>query len=198
MIIAHHIILTGYGHWLPNDPRGSLSKELRNPRLRQLGEIHFGRKKHQPTLQQLKAFYAKAERLLAHPVVWFESRMMQLVGEAFAQVVQDQKFTCYACAVLRNHAHLLIRRHRVAATEMIEMFKTAARRAMASAGTIPAGHPVWSQDPYVAYKDTPDAVRAAVEYIRKNFAKHRIEPQNWGFVVPYDNWPFHKRNAKRP
>ncbi|MCE5325581.1 MAG: hypothetical protein ABFD92_17650 [Planctomycetaceae bacterium] len=28
MIIAHHIILTGYGHWLPNDPRGSLSRSV--------------------------------------------------------------------------------------------------------------------------------------------------------------------------
>lgn len=28
-IIAHHLILHGYGHWLPNDPRGSGSREIR-------------------------------------------------------------------------------------------------------------------------------------------------------------------------
>jgi hypothetical protein len=48
MILAHHIILTGYGHWLPNDPRGSLSKELRAEQLGDLGEIHYGRKPVQP------------------------------------------------------------------------------------------------------------------------------------------------------
>ncbi|OQB82433.1 MAG: hypothetical protein BWX88_03985 [Planctomycetes bacterium ADurb.Bin126] len=25
MVIGHHLMFTGYGHWLPNDPRGSLS-----------------------------------------------------------------------------------------------------------------------------------------------------------------------------
>lgn len=28
-IIAHHLILHGYGHWFPNDPRGSGSDEVR-------------------------------------------------------------------------------------------------------------------------------------------------------------------------
>ena len=58
---------------------------------------------------------------------------------------------------------------------------------------MPAHHPLWSSDPYVAFKDTPQAVRAAIRYIQSNFAKHNIEPQDWGFAVPYDDWPFHKK-----
>lgn len=26
-IIAHHLVLTGYGQWLSNDPRGSMSEK---------------------------------------------------------------------------------------------------------------------------------------------------------------------------
>lgn len=77
MIIAHHIILTGYGHWLPNDPRGSLSKCFRAPELRALGEIHFGRKKTQPSAEELKAFYAKAREYLKHPILWFDHAKRQ-------------------------------------------------------------------------------------------------------------------------
>jgi hypothetical protein len=28
-VLAHHRILHGYGHWLSNDPRGSMSEEIR-------------------------------------------------------------------------------------------------------------------------------------------------------------------------
>lgn len=193
MIIAHHIILTGYGHWLPNDPRGSLSTEFWNPRLRQLGEIHFGRREEQPTPEEIRAFYAQAKELLTHPVVWFDGAAMKIAGEAFGELIRGEGLTCYACAVLRNHAHLLVRRHRMKATEMIEALKTASREALATQGRVSRKHPVWSQDPYVAYKDTTAAVRAAVQYIGGNFAKHRLDPQAWDFVVPYNNWPFHNR-----
>lgn len=43
IVIAHHLVMTLYGHWLPNDLRGSGSEELRNPELEELGPIHFGR-----------------------------------------------------------------------------------------------------------------------------------------------------------
>jgi hypothetical protein len=49
MVVAgYHLIWTAYGCWLPNDPRGSTSKEVRNIQLQDLGELHFGRKRLQP------------------------------------------------------------------------------------------------------------------------------------------------------
>lgn len=71
MIIAHHIILTGYGHWLPNDPRGSLSRKIRQSKFQVLGEIHYGRKKDQPSIQELRTFHAEAKKYLNHEVLWF-------------------------------------------------------------------------------------------------------------------------------
>jgi hypothetical protein len=37
MIIAHHVIVSAYGFWLPNDPRGSWSTVVRNPDLLPFG-----------------------------------------------------------------------------------------------------------------------------------------------------------------
>ena len=45
IIIAHHLVFYGYGHWVPDDIRGSGSTEIRSPKLEKLGLIHFGRKK---------------------------------------------------------------------------------------------------------------------------------------------------------
>lgn len=43
MVLAHHLMWTAYGWWLPNDPRGSTSHTLRNDLLKDLGDLHPGR-----------------------------------------------------------------------------------------------------------------------------------------------------------
>src|SRR5690606_29653707 len=69
-ILASHLVLTGYGHWHPNDPRGSGSHEIRKTELRPLGRIHFGRKPVQPTKHALRSFHREVEPHLDHPVLW--------------------------------------------------------------------------------------------------------------------------------
>ena len=95
-------------------------------------------------------------------------------------------------ASLPTNVHALIRTHRLKAREMIPLLADASHEALLSQGLVRDGHPVWSRDAYVKYKKTPEQVRTAVEYIECNCAKHRIAPQAWDFVVPYDNWPLHK------
>ena len=47
MIAGYHLIWTAYGWWLPNDPRGSMSREIRAAAIADLGELHYGRKRIQ-------------------------------------------------------------------------------------------------------------------------------------------------------
>ena len=69
MVIAYHLIWTAYGWWLPNDPRGSGSDTIRNDVLGELGELHNGRKKVQPSGKTVREFYEKAADLLKHPLL---------------------------------------------------------------------------------------------------------------------------------
>src|SRR5205814_3531244 len=69
LVIAYHLIWTIYGYWLPNDLRGSTSKVIRNDLLKELGELHFGRKKLQPCSKDLRAFDQRAANLLRFPVI---------------------------------------------------------------------------------------------------------------------------------
>ena len=39
MIYAFHLTWTTYGHWFPNDPRGSWSQEVWQPALKQVREL---------------------------------------------------------------------------------------------------------------------------------------------------------------
>src|SRR5690349_10387183 len=112
IVIAHHLILHGYGHWLPNDPRGSGSTEIRDDKLTDLGPVHTGRKKKQPARSELRQFRRAAEPLLDFELVWFDDAKRQALAESIAQTVQENGYTVWACAVMRNHIHLCVRRHR--------------------------------------------------------------------------------------
>jgi len=89
-VIAHHIILTGYGHWLPNDIRGSGSTHLKQDQLAELGPSHYGRKRIQPPKQELRDSYRRAEPLLKHQPIWFDHAKRQALGEAFFQVIEGR------------------------------------------------------------------------------------------------------------
>ena len=195
-VIAHHLILTGYGQWLSNDPRGSMSEKTWSPDLARLAENHFGRKRVQPPLDELRAFYREAQKHLAFPTVWWDAAgRRELVG-AFGRVVAGEKLTCYACAVLRNHAHLLVRRHRLKAEQMHGLLKDVARAALRAAAIVPADHPVFSADSCHVFKSTPQSVHSCVQYINDNYRKHNLSPLACDFVVPYDNWPFHRSRSE--
>ena len=67
MVAGYHLIWTVYGYWLPNDPRGSTSTEIRVERLQDLGEIHYGRKDIQPSSKEIREFHKQAREILKHP-----------------------------------------------------------------------------------------------------------------------------------
>src|SRR5205823_363005 len=66
MIAGFHLIWTAYGWWLPNDPRGSSSHDIRVERIEELGPLHYGRKLVQPLPAELRAFYESAAAVLKH------------------------------------------------------------------------------------------------------------------------------------
>jgi hypothetical protein len=141
IIIAHHLIWMGYGQWLANDIRGSGSTEIRKEDLEQLGPIHFGRKRIQPSREELRAFYRRANPLLDHEPLWINPAKRQAIADAFEQVIKLFKYTLYAFAICGNHAHGLPRRHRDDAETMWWNFAMAARDELKRRDLVPVDHP---------------------------------------------------------
>lgn len=195
-IIGHHLILTLYGHWLANDLRGSGSSELREEKFDDLGPVHFGRKPEhqQPTRDELREFHKQAEPLLNFPRFWLDSAKKQVVGELIGDVVVKEGYTVWACAVLTNHMHLVIRRHRDDAFTMWHTFADAIRLRLREFPEIDPKHPVLSDRPYKVFLHNPHEVRTRVAYVERNPEKEGLPPQQYNFVVPYNNWPFHKKS----
>src|SRR5438874_2717788 len=112
VVAGFHLIWTAYGWWLPNDPRGSSSQEIRVERVAELGESHHGRRLVQPPGRAIKEFYEQARHVLKYPLLTLDGADIDLVAASFGQVITERHYTCYACAIMPDHVHLLIRKHR--------------------------------------------------------------------------------------
>jgi REP element-mobilizing transposase RayT len=193
MVIAYHLIWTAYGNWLPNDPRGSGSRCVAAPQLAELGELHFGRKKIQPPRRVVREFYDRAEPLLQFPVIRFDEAQIDQIACGFTEAIAQHHYTCYACAIMPDHVHLVIRKHRHRAEDMIDNLQSASRLRLSKCGALPNDHPVWTLGGCKRFLGTLDHVRTAIRYVENNPIKIGLPAQSWPFVMPYDNWPFHKR-----
>jgi len=141
MIVGYHLIWTVYGSWLPNDPRGSSSHIIRSPAIAELGELHPGRKRIQPAGRAIREFYDAARPALKHDFRTLSESEIGVVGASFDEVIRDRSYSCYACAIMPDHVHLLVRRHRDLPDAMIEAMQESSRVAVLAHGDRPASHP---------------------------------------------------------
>ncbi len=193
-VIGHHLIWTLYGHWLPNDPRGSGSEELEQEKFATLGPVHQGRRPEhlQPARAKLRQFQQAAKPLLSHEKFWLDTAKREALGDVFAEVVAKANYTLWACAILSNHIHLVIRRHHDDALTIWHRFADATRLRLREFPDITADHPIWADRPYKVYLNTPQRVRACNRYVERNPENEGLTAQQYDFVQPYNNWPFHK------
>lgn len=192
MVIAYHLIWTAYGWWLPNDPRGSSSHFIHSDIIFELGNLHHGRKRVQPSSREIREFYDIAAGKLKHKLFTANAREFPIIADAFHRVIREKTYTCYAAAIMPDHVHLLIRKHKFQAEDMIEHFQSASREALIQAGYRPADHPVCGGPGWKVFLDSPEDVHRTVNYIETNPQKSKLPRQNWPFIVPYNNWPLHK------
>lgn len=188
MVAGYHLIWTGYGWWLPNDPRGSSSHNIRMAHIAGLGELHRGRKAVQPASRDIREFYEQARQVLKHPLMTFLDEDIRIIGGAFASVVCDRRYTCYACAIMLDHVHVLIRKHRDKAEEMVEQLQQASREQLIDQQRRTPDHPVWGGLGWKVFLETRADMRRTVRYIEDNPEKAGRPRQRWEFVKQYDGW----------
>ena len=146
----------------------------------------------QPSRRELKEFYELADPLLDYKRFWADAAKKQALGDVFGGR-RGTGYTVWACAVLSNHVHLVIRRHRDDALTMWHRFADATRLRLREFPEVENNHPVWSERPYKVFLSTPEAVRSCIGYVESNPEKEGLPPQEFEFVQVYNNWPFHKK-----
>jgi REP element-mobilizing transposase RayT len=163
-----------------------------------LGEAHLGRKKVQPTRATVRDFYDEAKPLLQFPVCRFGGVQRCEIGGAFSKSILNHRYTCYGCAIMPDHVHIIVRKHKDSAETMIEKLQNESRERIVECQFVTADHPVWTKNSWRVFLNTPDDVRRRIAYVERNPLKEGLPRQIWPFVTAYDNWPFHKQlNRKR-
>jgi hypothetical protein len=128
MIIAYHAIFTTYGTWLPNDPRGSYSKEIYNGQLETLTGIKYGRQNPQPSQNLLIKFWTAATPHLSRIPFFIDENSRLIIAAGINKVVQRLGIRIPACAIMNDHVHVLVLRSKYRIEYLVNQFKGAATR----------------------------------------------------------------------
>jgi REP element-mobilizing transposase RayT len=136
-----------------------------------------------------------AKRDLKFPPVRFHGDQARCIALAFGEVASKEALIVYACAVLPDHAHLVIAVHLgLSAEQMMIKLKASATKHLRSDGLHPfLGREkpdgqlpkIWARDGRHRFLYTPAQVRDRIDYANNNPIKHGFIRQYWSFVVPY-------------
>ena len=194
MILGIHVTLSCYGHWQPNDPRGSGSRYVGSKRLYAVGgkatktEAHHS-VAHAPHDVCLRLQIKEA---LKYPPVLFSEQQIETVGTAFELLLKEKHVAVFACAIVSDHVHLLLGRTDIHVDDLVLMLKDTAVTALLRNGLHPRSslenYPesltvaasVWAVGYWKVFIDNSERMHAAIRYINNH-----CPSQRWDFVTEY-------------
>ena len=195
MVIASHVIFSARGFWLPNDPRGSWSEFVGAWELLRYGPATKTRETRslaaRPHDRQARL---AAKESLKYPPVQFTGVQARAVGRGFAKYVEQSGLVVHACAILPDHVHLVLQRHRLEVEPLVIQLKGAATESLNQEGIHPFSHIVekngrhpkcFARGEWKVFLETPTDILRAIAYVENNPLKEGKPRQHWPFVTPY-------------
>ena len=196
MVLAYHLILSAYGFWLPNDQRGSWSEFVRAYELTAFGPATKTNTRRSVASRRFDPTRRVAMRAaLARKPVLFDGRQARAIAFGFADYVGRSLVPVHACAIMADHAHLVVGRFRLSIERLCEQLKGAATAQLNREDRHPfADQPYrndrlptpWARKAWWVYLDSATDVRRSIRYVIENPVRAGLRPQRWSFVTPYE------------
>lgn len=193
MVIASHVILGMYGFWLPNDERGSWSDFVGSWELLRFGKATTVNVRHSLAQRPFDpAKRAAAQAALKHPPVVLTGVQARAVGRGFAEYADKANVAILACAILPQHIHLVLARHRLNVEQLVNQLKGAATRQLVQQQLHPlAAHQrsrtrppkAFARGQWKVFLDTPADVERSTQYVVDNPRREKLPAQHWSFVT---------------
>jgi REP element-mobilizing transposase RayT len=196
MVLGYHLLISAYGFWLPNEPRGSWSDFVRKSELALYGQatkVDTRRSvAHRP---QDRHWKKDAQTALEYPAVVFTGVQCREIGQAFASEAKKCGYIIWACAILPKHLHLVVARHHYNAERIILRLKAAATTRLIEKELHPlrefrdpesGKYPrCWSQGGWRVYLNTVEDILRSIKYVEENPLKEGKPRQTWKCVTPF-------------
>jgi len=195
-VIAYHVVFSAYGFWLPTDPRGSNSSEVRADNIKPFGPatlVTHSRRSvaANPHDRQLR-FVAK--KALKRPEVRLTGRQAQSVGTGFAKQVKVSHFRIHACTILEQHMHLVVSRHQYDIEQVVRLLRQAGTAQLLADSIHPFANlrttnkklpSIWGQDFRKIFLFHREEVLDRIQYVEDNPLREGKPRQEWSFIVPF-------------
>jgi len=156
---VYHVVLTCYGNWMPDDPRGSWSATRKT----QHGEESFDLAKSPPARLDVGA--------------------RQRLARSFSKTVARYRIAVHECAVMATHVHLLI--SSADPTGDVRLLKGGAAADIRDARP---GWRLWARGAWIEEITTESHLAAVRSYILANPDKSGLEDQEYGWLTPLERW----------
>jgi REP element-mobilizing transposase RayT len=196
MVLGYHLIITAYGFWLPNDPRGSWSDFVGAWELVRFGKATKTDERHSVAAKPHD--YSQrmaAKNALKYPPVHFNEKQISTIAKSFGEFLAKSGVTFWACSILSDHVHMVVARHQYKAEQIANLLKGSATTTLKNEKIHPfAGYPekngrlpkMWAQDEWKVFLDSDGDIRRAIRYVENNPVKEGMPLQNWPFIVKYN------------
>jgi REP element-mobilizing transposase RayT len=195
-MLAFHGILTAYGFWLPNDPRGSWSEWVASWELYRFGgkATKIGTRRSVAGTSHNVTFRIAAKQTLKYKAVKFSGLQARAIGRGFAIAARKSGHRLLACAILPQHVHVVVVASKYKPTQVIGHLKREASLVLLSEmlhpfqdsrdgkGKLPS---CWAENSWRVYLDDEEGVVRAFRYVERNPMKEGKPAQRWSFIEPY-------------
>jgi REP element-mobilizing transposase RayT len=194
MVLWYHLIMTAYGFWLPNDPRGSWSDFVGSWELYKFGEATTTNEKRSLAHEQHdRAARLAAKRALKYPPVRFAEAQRNAIAEGFAQAVSEAQYQIHALCIGHDHSHAIVARHERTIEQVARHLKSKATMEL----TRNSIHPLaqfrkndgafptpWASNCWSVFINIIEQLRAAIRYVEHHPQKEGLAAQRFPFVIP--------------
>jgi len=204
-MLAFHAIISAYGFWLPNDPRGSWSDFVGSWELFRYGgdatkrstKHSLARRPHNTRQRQATKSYLK------HPAVSFTGQQAKSIAAGFRTVADETGYRILALAMLPEHTHLVIGHSSRDPSHVIGHLKRGATDHLIDDGLHPCfvnqriTHSCWAKQAWKVFIDTEDQLGRAIKYVQDNPVKEGKPRQHWSFIDRYRDLYFADHSARQ-
>lgn len=195
-LVCAHIIITAYGFWLPNDPRGSWSDFVGAWEL-----LRFGAATKVQTRRSVAHFHhdrverMKAKRAMKHPPVRFSGLQARAIGRGFRRAIDEGGYRVAACSILPDHVHLVVEPGDKSFERMVAHLKGRATQQLRAEKIHPFGRfavgeksppSPWAEGMWKVYCFDLEHARSAIRYVRENPLKEGKPIQRWSFMTEWN------------
>ena len=194
MVRWYHLIMTAYGFWLPNDPRGSWSDFVGFWELYKFGPATKTTEKrslaHDP---HDRATRLAAKEALKYPPVRFDEKQRHAIAEGFAIAVAESNYALHALCIGHDHSHAIVSRHNRSIEQIARHLKSKATVALTRNEVHPLAEYMnndgscptpWAAKCRSVFINDEVQLAAAIAYVQRHPQKEGLPAQSHEYLKP--------------